>query len=163
MSVPDFHFSQNIWRMGWIVRQGLTPLLLSVVVMSVGCPLGVPLRFPFDAVNLTLLVSFMVSVQWTFQGEACGLHRYGLAWPRWGQIGWRDVRSVLIAAFWVAGPAALAVILFTLAIRPIVLEIDNIVVTVLSRIGPMYMVCAVWAWLIHQNMQTKRGPSVSSL
>lgn len=137
-----------------IARAAALPYACSISIMSIGCPLGIPLRFPFDIVNIALLVSFMTSAVHLVRGNATAWHVLGFAQPQctgsFPFTVWTTVKSTA----WIVLPGLGAFVILTLGLSPVITALDNTIVTVASRITPMYMLGSMLAWQIAKTNDT---------
>lgn len=139
-----------------IIRAGLLPFSLSVMIMSYGCPLGIPGRFPFDAINVALLISFAVSVKHILAGAPPGNQALGFSLPRISARESGDTRTVITTTLMLLIPGGLLLAVWVVGLKPYVEAMDNIVVTVTSRIFPMYVLGAAWGWTVHARLANRR-------
>ena len=142
-----------------IVLAALVPLSLSIAVMSYGCPLGIPGRLPFDAVNLGLLASYAVSVKRITRGTASTFQSFGLSRPCFRTVKPGEAKVVFFATLKILIPGGLVLALLMIGMKPYVDAMDNIVVTVTSRVGPMYALAAAWGSFVQVRRIKRRSVS----
>lgn len=126
-----------------LLRAAVLPFTLSISVMSVGCPLGIPFRFAFDALNIALLLSFMTSVVRLFRGNHTGLHTLGFSYPHFRRSNSSEIWPLIKTSAWVFLSGMAVFVVLTINIAPTIAAVDNIVVTVTSRVTPMYILGAL--------------------
>lgn len=139
-----------------IIRAALLPFALSLLVMTYGCPLGIPGRLPFDAINVALLLSYAASVHRILEGTATRLHPFGLSRIQFPRFRADAARALLAVSVRVLIPGCLLLAVWVLGLKPFIADINTIVVTVASRVLPMYGLVAVWAVFTHRALAARR-------
>lgn len=147
------------WRL--ILRTALKPFVLAVVIMSIGCPLGIPARLPFDALHILIQVSYMTAMARIAMGTVPGRRAMGFALPRPAWPGLTQAALIFGEALLLLVPGVLLFGVFTFAIRDQIAALDAIVVTVISRIGPMFVLSTLLGLVIGAGM-AKIGANLES-
>lgn len=138
------------WQL--ILRTALKPFVLAVVIMSIGCPLGIPARLPFDALHILIQVSYMTAMARIAMGTFPGRRAMGFALPRPAWPGLTQTALIFGEALLLLVPGVLLFGVFTYAVRAAIADLDIVAITVISRIGPMFVLSTLLGLVIGAGM-----------
>lgn len=145
------------WAWPRILRAALLPYTLSVGIMAVGCPLGIPGRFPFDAAHVALEIAYGAAVARIVAGTGPGARFAGLALPSPAFPGLRPILNIAGAALALLIPALALVTVYMLNAGPWVAAQDAIVLTVVSRITPAFGLTTLIGLVAGANRADREG------